>query len=802
MSSIATARARSHPVSEPAFDDREELADLPLTPREGWTSVISLAAMMMVLGIAIDDALWAGYVGASSTSQTGFLPICGVFAVLVGAALAKSNLGRYTGHLVGAVIGAVFLLNAVSSSVSIAPSLEGRLHDLNLSVSTFIEQVVVLGLQSYETSIFLLILGALTWGAGIFAAYAVFRRHRPLPAIVLTGLMLLINVSITTDDQYVHLIVFVAAALVLLIRLNLLEQAREWRSRGMRDVADVSASFMRNGAAFVALAIIAATTLAANASSAPLGRAWRDVDDELLEVGYAINRVLGGISGSARGPNIMFTPNQTINGVWVSSTDPIFSATSTDDQGYKWRGATYDSFDGRGWRQLDRQSIIVDPNAELLARTPERIDGADSRHEVTVKVIPADFYGGDVLVAPESPHRIDQQTELVVGGPNGPFVDAELVYGIEPGVPYTAISLVRDTTGRNALTGNELAAAGRAYPVWVDRYLQILPGSVGEIVHETASNIVASLPGNKRDPYHIAVAIQDYLWEGGGFQYNTDVRRLCDPGEGVADCLLTTKQGYCEYFATAMVMMLRDLDIPARYVLGYLPGKEQDDGSWRVDRSAAHAWVEVYFPGHGWVEFDPTPGNGENGQEPTNLPAGPSVIRPAPTRGPLPGELECVDRGDCTTGPAPDPAAPKPAASSGLSLGTLLVGMIVVLGLLALAVWTVLRRAPTTEPELAYRGITRWATRLGHGPRPSQTAYEFAAGLGQLVPVASDDLRLIATAKVEATYGRRRPGDTMLRTLAGAYRRVRFGLLRLVIHRPKIGLRPRSILSRGARRKG
>ena len=97
-----------------------------------------------------------------------------------------------------------------------------------------------------------------------------------------------------------------SAALVLLVRLNLLDQAREWRARGMRDVADVSQAFMRNGAIFVAIAIVAATTLAANASSAPLERAWRDLDDDLLEVGYAINRVIGGVTGSARGPNILF----------------------------------------------------------------------------------------------------------------------------------------------------------------------------------------------------------------------------------------------------------------------------------------------------------------------------------------------------------------------------------------------------------------------------------------------------------------------------------------------------------------
>jgi hypothetical protein len=310
---------------------------------------------------------------------------------------------------------------------------------------------------------------------------------------------------------------------------------------------------------------------------------------------------------------------------------------------------------------------------------------------------------------------------------------------------------------------------------------------------------MASLPANQRDPYHVAVAVQDFLYRTGGFLYDTDVRGLCQDTSKLVDCFLQTKRGYCEHFATAMVMLLREMGIPSRYVLGYLPGREQDDGSWTVDRSAAHAWVEVYFPGHGWIEFDPTPGNAENGQEPTHLAAGPEQA-PPPSIGPVGGrgELECADRIDCQSAAPAGPIVSSPdtpaAADNGLTSAVAV--FLVVLSLLLLAIVAVLRRIPSAEPEIAYRGVTRLATRLGYGPRPAQTAYEFAARLGELVPVASADLHLIATAKVEATYGRRQPADSMRRTLGVAYRRVRLGLLRLMMRRPKLGLRPRSARSK------
>jgi hypothetical protein len=799
MSSIATPRRPARTLLNPPVDEQEELSDIPLTPREGWLSVIALTVMMGTVGVALDDSRWAGNIGLTDASQTGFLPLVGILSVLVGFMLAKGQLGRIAGHLVGAFVGSVFLINAVSASVSTAPSIEQRLRALHSSVASWFEDVVVLGTRSFETSVFLLVLGALVWAAGQFGAYSVFRRHRPLPAVALTGFILLLNVGITIRDEYVHLVVFVAASLVLLIRLNLLDQAREWRARGMRDVADISQAFMRNGAAFVAIAIIAAVTLAANASSAPLARAWNNMDDEILEIGSTLNRLLGGISGSARGPNVLFTRTQTIRGVWESSSQVVFTATTSDSQGHRWRGATYDSFDGAEWQQLDLQGITVDAGADLLASTAESVSGSSRRREVTVTVTPY-AYGDDIIVAPASARDVGEQAEVLVNGAGGPFVGARLVNGVSPTVPYTATSLVFNTRGDDRLTGNQLAAAGTDYPSWIGRFLERRPGSIGDIVVETANQIVASLPADQRDPYHLAVAVQEFLYRTGGFEYNTDIRNMCPDDSQKVDCLLEIKQGYCEYFASAMVMLLRQMGVPARYVLGYLPGKEAND-VWTVDRSAAHAWAEVYFPNYGWVEFDPTPGNSENGQEPTILADGPPEgSSPSPSPRPsgqpecdgLSGELEEECLGNLPPVPPTVTQQPPPAPDTGGGWGPVLVVGAVLLALFGLALWSAAKRIPPTQPEVAYRGIARLAARLGYGPRPAQTVYEFASGLGQLVPVAQDDLKLIATAKVEATYGRREPADSMLRSLGIAYRRVRLGLFRLIMRRPRLPLRPRA----------
>lgn len=757
-------------------------------PAEGLSTLAAVIVMMLAVALAIDDATWAGFIRGTSVSQTSFLIPGAALAVLLGFALARSSLPRLWAHAAGAAVGAGYLLVSVAGTISSAGSVEQRLRDLNASLATFFHEVVELGIRSAETSVFLLLIGAVMWAAGQFGAFAIFRDRRPVPAIAIASLVLLLNMSITIRDQLPQLVIMAAAALFIVVRMNLLAQMRAWRSRHIADTGRVAALFVRSGAVFVALAVAGSIVLAANASSAPLSRAWRDFDQRLLEFGYEVNRWIGGVSGPARGPSNLFSPVQTIRDVWEQSTDPVLLALTSDGQGYYWRGAMFDSFDGRSWQQLDVTTQRVEAFEPLLAATVEDPDPSD-RRRVFVEVNALGL-GGDRVVAPEDPVQVDRAADVLVNV-DGNFAGARISDGIEEGEAYLVTSLVRENSGPARITEAQLATAGVEYPSWARRYVEIRENSIGPIVERTARRVVNRLPSHMRDPYNIAKAIQNYLYIDGGFQYRTDVRGMCT-GEYVVDCFLSQKRGYCEYFATAMVMMLRTQQIPARYVLGYLPGKEQADGGWLVDRSAAHAWVEVYFPGYGWIRFDPTPGNRENGQTPTNLVPGnvdpEATPRPSqsPTFGASPTPRPSIDR------PLPPPVEggnPPPTEPT-----TDLTGPLVVLLLGAALVGLVYlarrRLRPPGEPALAYATVARLATRFGHGPRPSQTAYEFAMQLGDVVPVVRDDIRVVATAKVESSYGRRELGRKQIVILGEAVQRIRRRLLRLAVRVPrKVGRR-------------
>ena len=491
--------------------------------------------MIGAVAVAIDDSVWAGLARAATSPDE--VPARRGAAQrparrMAGQAAAATNARRTR----SALAGGIFLLYAISGSISRRRArLSAGCTTLNVSVSTFVQQVFVEDTRSTETSVFLLIIGAIVWGAGHFAAFNVFRRHQAAPASCWPACCMLINVSLTIHGGVPPPVVFVLAALLLVMRLNLFEQMGEWRSRGMRELGDISGSFLRNGAVMVALAIGASIFLAANASSAPLSRAWNNVDDQLIDIGYAVNRWLGGVSGPARGPNVLFTPQQTIRDFWQSSTEQVFTATTSDGKGWRWRGAPTTRSTGH----IGSSSIAQRRSCQHRRRPPDWLVRSayrlgdrlgDRRRTIT----PADF-GGDVFVSPAERNRRRSTRGARDQRRQRPFVAGKLSDGITQESPYTVTAAVRQTSGPGAPTANELAASGTDYPTGIQRYLDIRPGSVDDrsrprtIASRTAQAIYDSLPSTTARSVSHRRSRPGLPLHGGGFSYQTDLRGLCDP---------------------------------------------------------------------------------------------------------------------------------------------------------------------------------------------------------------------------------------------------------------------------------
>jgi hypothetical protein len=150
-------------------------------------------------------------------------------------------------------------------------------------------------------------------------------------------------------------------------------------------------------------------------------------------------------------------------------------------------------------------------------------------------------------------------------------------------------------------TPQQLASAGEAYPEWVtNHYLQLpvnFPQSVRALSEEITQGLIA--------PYDKAIQIKEYLHK---YHYDTQVRTPPDDTDGVSHFLFQSQRGVCTEFASAMTVMLRASGVPARLATGYFRGELDEETGYFVIRGRNyHAWVEVFFPGYGWVEFEATP---------------------------------------------------------------------------------------------------------------------------------------------------------------------------------------------------
>jgi protein-glutamine gamma-glutamyltransferase len=265
-----------------------------------------------------------------------------------------------------------------------------------------------------------------------------------------------------------------------------------------------------------------------------------------------------------------------------------------DEQGsfdLKWRGVALGKFDGRVWsnnraqhqlfREMDGR-FVLPPPAGVQKSIPRLISYHVLLEPVGMNVF---FLAG----APESLEGFYGHLAMDDGG---------AVFDLDPEHP---VNRYRVSSDIEQAAASDLRTAGESYPPdVVSSYLQ-LP-ALDPRIPQLAQQITASADNN----YDKARALENYLRTHFGYTLQLSGTVPHDP---LANFLFERKQGHCEYFASSMAVMLRTLGIPSRVVNGFRTGEFNDlTAQYVVRASNAHSWVETYFPNHGWVAFDPTPG--------------------------------------------------------------------------------------------------------------------------------------------------------------------------------------------------
>ncbi|HZD72969.1 MAG TPA: DUF3488 and transglutaminase-like domain-containing protein, partial [Actinomycetota bacterium] len=338
--------------------------------------------------------------------------------------------------------------------------------------------------------------------------------------------------------------------------------------------------------------------------------------------------------------------------------------------------------------------------------------------------------------------------------------DLTLRRPLRSGLTYTVTSRVPTPT-----------AADLSGPKSYESIPQVRPYMNASNIDPRVQSLTFNITRDKPDPFAKALAIQDYL-RSPAFKYNLDVPRLSDGGNQLRRFLLEVREGYCEQFAAAMAAMARVAGIPSRVAIGFTSGVPAGD-HWEVGSKDAHAWPELFFPGVGWVRFEPTPrGDGQVDVPSYTTPTG-RQISPATTVTTAPGSSDAT--GDSQSNAAnrleaenADPANQLGTPESGRQRAARrgIVALIVLLALVSMVPATKLvrtalarRRAgrrPRDAVAEAYNELTGWAGDAGIGRRGAETPTAYAQRMAGEFDEDARPLGELTVLYVSAEYA---PGE-------------------------------------------
>ena len=746
---------------------------LAIAPREGWLTLGLVLLICLTLAWSVDGVKWV----LGRDEYLDYLVVAAALGVLIAFIGAKVGWGRWLTYLIGSIFAALLVpLMAAMSAGSGGRSLR-ELYEAVAAASWGAFDDLVLH-QSSSTVQYLhhiMIFGLIVWATSMFASYAVFGHHRSLNAVVVVGLLLVGNMSFTDEDQLPLLVVFSLASLFLLIRSHVFDEQSEWLRRRIGDPASISSVYLRGGTAFIAGTVIAAFVLTQTASSAPLSGAWSGVSDDLLSISRTISRYLP-TGGQTRSAGLSFGGDSQVGQEWNNNGDiaVTIQRDATDKTAYYWRAITYDIIDVKGWRMGPSIQTQRAANSSLLDQMADNPDAVGQR-ALDFTVVP-DTFKSSIVLSPATPTHVNIPVRLSTIGDDGYFARADREGGSTYGVTALVGGPGNDPGEYNV---SALRQTSTEYPTEItQRYLNVADGSIGPNAKALEAKVKAQADGTT--PIDYAESITKIL-RSNEYTYDTDVRDLHCETLSTVECFATYKQGFCQYYAPTMAVILRDLKVPTRIVEGFLPG-EREGGNEILRNNNAHAWVEVYFPGFDWVPFDPTGANNPVQMAaalPTGVPGPSSTPKPSASSG-----AAVIPSGRLGDKGERDLGGSGSVGSRG-SLGPLIaIGILLLVAVVAAAV-IAYRRGPrgATTADAAYGMVTRIASRLGFGPRPNQTVYEYAGVLGEVLPDVRPELQTVAQAKVESVYARQVLSGDRVQRLRDAQRRLRVSLLRLAFRR-------------------
>ena len=761
----------------------------PVTISEIATPII-LMALNLIPALALEAVGWA-------IDLTIATPVV-IMSVGFGVLLSRSRFGELTALIMSLIYGGCITL-IVAGQTQDLPFLEG-IAAVFARFLAWTGDAVSGGINTDPLALTLLV-SFLFWFLGFNGSWHCFRVERVWRVILPPGLALLANLALQggAGALEMHLIVFTLLSLALILRSTLDRREWEWSLRGVRVPRELRWQFALVGVALSLLSLAVAWGMPRAGLQERL-EAFQEflASDPLQELTEEWTRLFAPVIGEGPATTDFYGADLLNLGGAISLGDEIVLLVEGENDGRRryWRSRVFERYINGQWspsadlRITDRSAPLDMPmNAEVRgARRQEVghnyiIGGANARV----------FYAAPQPASVDSAGRIDLVYTDKPANRSMNVSVARPLQVMRSGEAYRARSLM------SVATAHELRGASVNYPEWVSG-ANLYIGAPNLRVLELARGIVADAD----NVYDRAKAVEH--WLRNNIRYNEAISAPPDGIDAVEWVLFDAREGYCTYYATAMIVMLRHLGIPARLAAGFSQGEyDAESGRFIVREREAHTWVEVYFPEYGWIEFEPTaaeePLNREGDRQfdtieqpladpPTDSPS--PTPTPTPTATPAPGQAGAAPT-DEPTPPLPSPTpspTPPPAASPtpyivptwqppetqddppppppdadlqplllfALALGVSIL-LLIIIALLLVWWWEWRGMRGMSPVSRAYARLERYIALLGINVGTSQTTLEKRRELSSRIPAAREPIQTISDLYTRERYGAVEPDD-------------------------------------------
>lgn len=793
-----------------------------------WETLITLGLLLVAVtavSVPLEDGGWRDDMPALTTVS--------VVAVLSGALLARSKMSAMLAWPLSILAGAgVVFWQAL---VMVGPgTLSQRLDTIYYRFDAWLS-VVSSNQVTNDPLPFNVLILSLTWLGVILFTWSVYRWHNAWIGLIPGGVALFLDLTLVGDDLTGAIVLYMLFGFLLVMQTNLLAMISRWRADNAAYPSMINLTFLNFSFwALVAMMFAAWITPAGLTTPGPIQSAVEDA----VEFGAKFVRLAGPLQSNKVVPIHSYSGVLPFQGSIKLGDRELMSVTVTEPGIHGTlllRGSVYDSYEGGGWRTTPRREISLpegtrgdledallnDPELGTLIPLQIRMEArsvvgtvvftpglpVESSQALTVQVpedsienrafdVPVDGAGmsdAEVLeyIAPELAE--DEMAIGVVRAVGGLVRYVEIVDLNAQGLVVNSVILdPGERIKRNRsyfvtgfipnVTPADLRAAGSEYPAWVTKTYLGVPESVPPRV----GGLAAEWQAGADNPYDTAKAIEEQLRKR--YSVNPDAVGETPINRDTVDYFLFDNPctcGYFDYHASAMVVMLRTLGIPARLAVGFAVDDTDRDLvtlAYEVRDRNSYSWPEVYFPEYGWIAFNPSPDRSEDllptveddpqqsGLENIfeNLPAGISDFNP----GDEGSDIDFVN-------PPGGPAGSSSPLGGGEAMSPLTaLGVIAFVAALVGAMVMGWQRsvAGMPYPQQVWEKTVRLASWGGMPPEPGQTPHDFADRLRKRFRGVRD-FPALADAYTKSRFGRKDVGGEEVGELREAWPDIRGALI-------------------------